>query len=231
MTSSKEIDYRFEIKYAVPDVDHYAVRAWIVGHSHGFRQAYADRRVNNIYFDSLDYQCLQVGLAGLADRCKLRLRWYGDTMHPENTVLEQKRKQGALGWKISRACPGRWDLPRMRLSSLVRRLRQFDLGPLETVLSSYNCPVLMNHYQRKYFISGDERVRLTVDSKLAFYDQTCSSVLNVNHAAPGVNVIVVELKASREDEELVERIADDFHFRAIAFSKFSVGLLGLSHTI
>jgi SPX domain protein involved in polyphosphate accumulation len=227
--SPNETEMRYEIKYAIPWNEQHGVRAWVRGHGCGFRAAYPARRVNSIYFDSPDFECLQVGLAGMADRCKLRLRWYGATLRPESAVLERKQKHGGVGRKLSRTCQGPFDLPGLRHRTLVHRIARNDLGPLAPTLATYCLPVLFNHYLREYYVTADGRVRLTLDSALTFYNQVHSSAFNGRWAEPQVEVMVVELKAAREDEELVARIANDYAFRATAFSKFATGLLGPCH--
>ena len=52
-------------------------------------------------------------------------------------------------------------------------------------------------------------------------------VVKADGLAAGKGVIVAETLA--QAEEAVTDIANDYHFRATAFSKFAVGLLGPTH--
>src|SRR3989344_2353489 len=54
-------------------------------------------RVNSLYFDTADYACFWDKEAGVADRKKLRLRYYGDALQNDSVVYaEIKRKKDAL---------------------------------------------------------------------------------------------------------------------------------------
>ena len=68
---------RCEIKFVVPEQELPTVMAHVRSHSAGFREAFPPRRVNSIYFDTYGWSNVDDHLAGVAERCKLRLRWYG----------------------------------------------------------------------------------------------------------------------------------------------------------
>ncbi len=91
---------RIEVKIPVPAVLLGEVDAWVRLHPVHWRRTYPARRVNNLYFDTADYAGLNANLAGIAERAKLRLRWYGPDLGAiEQAQLELKRRQGSGGWK------------------------------------------------------------------------------------------------------------------------------------
>ena len=90
---------RFEIKSSYPPYFDSQVLAWVKSHVMGFRTAFPPRRVNNVYFDTLDLLALDENIAGISQRCKVRYRWYGHHQLPEAGALEFKNKHTALGWK------------------------------------------------------------------------------------------------------------------------------------
>ena len=93
---------RYEIKMAIDDSSLAEVCMWLRLHPQNFSQHYSQRRVNNIYFDSPDLLNVDENLAGLSERRKLRLRWYGNTSYVKQGNGEIKCKERNLGWKITR---------------------------------------------------------------------------------------------------------------------------------
>jgi hypothetical protein len=146
-------------------------------------------------------------------------------------VLEKKHKRGSLGAKTSVVCDGPFQFEGQHHRDLAGQLLARDLGPLAVCPRMANVPVLFNHYQREYYVTSDRRVRLTIDTRLKFYDQIEYARFNHRFARPVEDLMVIELKADREHEDLVTQVANEYAFRALAFSKFSVGLLGVSHTL
>jgi|GEM_PF-304904 SPX domain protein involved in polyphosphate accumulation len=219
-------DLRYEVKYAAPETDMGRILSWIHGHSAGFVQHFPKRQVNSIYFDSASLDCLYSGLAGLSERGKLRLRWYGEGLQCDCCTLEYKQKVSSLGRKITQKYGVPLDFAKMNHASLTRFLRRETRGALSHLMAMYCYPVLMNSYNRQYFVTADGRVRLTVDSNLRFYDQRLSARINNRRARPPLHTLVVELKADQEHSNFVTDIASRYEFRATAFSKFALGLLG-----
>ena len=58
----------------------------------GFRQTYPPRKINSLYFDSLNLNSLEESIEGSSERTKLRLRWYGNERSPTPSTFEIKRK-------------------------------------------------------------------------------------------------------------------------------------------
>jgi SPX domain protein involved in polyphosphate accumulation len=231
MIAQPQADFRYEIKYAANETNAHGIRAWVGSHPSGFRLAYPARRVNSLYLDTTNRDDLHVNLAGLADRGKLRLRWYGDTTEPEWSVLESKQKRGNVGCKVTAKCDGPITLHAARHNDIVRAIRKFPIGNLAFSLQSHCNPVLYNHYHRDYYVSADGLIRLTIDTALHFFDQTCHAVFNDRYREPSVGAMVIELKASEKLRERLAQIAGCYPFRATSFSKFSVGQLGMSYVL
>ena len=231
MIAQNEPDYRYEIKYAANESNLHAIRAWVDSHPTGFRVAYPARQVNSLYFDTANRDDLHVNLAGLADRAKLRLRWYGDTTEPEWSVLESKQKRGGVGCKVTAKCDGPIKLRGARHNDIVKEIRRFPIGNLAFSLDSHSTPVLFNHYHRDYYVSADGLVRLTIDTALHFFDQTCHAIFNDRYREPTVGAMVIELKASEKLRDRLTQIAAAYPFRATSFSKFSIGQLGMSYVL
>jgi len=211
---------RHEIKFAAYSLEYERVRHWLRMHPAGFIQPYPNRRVNNLYFDTYDYRAYAENLAGVSVRSKLRYRWYGDSPGPVAGSLEVKQKRNHFGWKlrfpVSEApwTEGRaWADVRIALrEQLSAEARHWlDHNPL---------PVMLNRYEREYFVSGDGRVRATIDTRQRVYDQRYRGLPNFEHPAVMQDTLVVEFKFSREDRQEVVAMLRGFPLRIGRHSKF-----------
>ena len=61
-----------------------------------------ERKINSIYFDTLNFKHLKDNINGLNSRKKFRIRWYGfnNQNEPNKANLEIKIKKGLLGKKL-----------------------------------------------------------------------------------------------------------------------------------
>ena len=98
----KSPDFRYERKFLVTDLSLQQLELLIRFNPALFSVMYPPRSVNSIYFDHPDLRFYQENVAGLMNRTKVRIRWYGDTFGPiQRPVLEKKIKRGLLGYKES----------------------------------------------------------------------------------------------------------------------------------
>jgi len=74
--------YRYELKFAIEHLNAEAITANILCHPASFSKAFPDRQVNNIYLDTLDFDCFHQNVDGHPSRSKMRLRWYGQSNLP-----------------------------------------------------------------------------------------------------------------------------------------------------
>ena len=206
---------RYELKYIVPHVDARQVIARIMMHPASFREAYPDRKVNNIYFDTPDFHCFHQNIEGAPMRNKMRLRWYGNPDFPnEKSVLEIKHKDKELGWKTLRLL----DAGLVKSSNDLIRLVK-SIG----VYKSEYLPILRNSYLRSYFISNDGLFRITVDRKQRFGLPFSGNVhLEINDYP-----VVVEIKFDENHMERSREITDYIPFRQTKNSKYVTGVQSL----
>jgi hypothetical protein len=200
------------------------VRAWLRLHREGFCHAYPARRVNNLYLDTLELDCLSDNQIGAGNRAKLRLRWYGEDLAHANGLLELKGKVAQQGWKRTSA-PVALDLTAGSWAELLPQLRAQTEGLFDVWLGALARPVLINHYWREYLESGDGEMRATVDWGQAAYEQLSYPRPNLSVAALDHHQIVVEIKA---DGKLHQRISDlltTFPLRTGRNSKFASSVL------
>ncbi len=217
-------ELRYERKLLPAGYAHPEVLALIRQHPSGFHETYPPRWVNNLYLDSPGLDDYHNHVTGLAERSKSRIRWYGDLRGPiSKPVFERKRKQGTLSGKLTSAVPslalnGGLDEPKLR--AMLNGLGTEN--PLSRCLD-HRHPTLINRYHRHYYLSGDGRVRLTVDSDLAFYapDHTAAALAS---RAPADYAVVIELKYAPTDAECAADIANWFPCRIARCSKYVLGI-------
>ena len=177
--------------------------------------------MNNIYFDTIDHQFGQAHLDGMYHRSKLRFRWYGDTWLSENGQLELKSKLGKLGAKQTEIIRKRIDLQNSTWEEACRILSaesQLFFGILKV-----SQPTLVNHYWREYFVSRVNGIRLTVDTRLRIYDQVFSRSPNLSVQKPLDDVLIIEVKGERGEEEDIAEIIAELPCYANQFSKYLTG--------
>ena len=56
-----------------------------------------ERKISNIYLDTIDLKNYKDNINGVKRRTKHRIRWYDD--NAQNPLLEYKNKDDKLGWK------------------------------------------------------------------------------------------------------------------------------------
>ena len=83
-------------------------------------------------------------------------------------------------------------------------------------------PFLLNRYKRRYFLSADSRIRLTLDSEREFYPVgQRNNTFCLKFRDPGTPIL--ELKYSPEWSERAMEIANHFPFRMTKSSKYVHG--------
>ncbi len=209
------LDWRYEIKYIISKEQLYQLNQLLIEHPASFRTAFPDRLVNNIYYDTPDFQMCRDNLAGIAQRRKVRLRWYGDASKIVKPVVEEKIKNNSLGRKENH-----------RLSDDfseydIMRFVQDDL-----LYEGKLIPVLQNQYRRAYFINLAGNFRLTVDSNIHYQKAWDRKFTNRSHAFTDERLIV-ELKFKQADLPLEKEISRFIPFRPTKHSKYVTGVLSV----
>lgn len=218
-------NFRYERKFVCNNSYRGQLKVLVRQNKAAFKSAYPSRQINNIYFDTPGLDCYFDNLFGVGKRWKARIRWYGelfqDIMHP---VLEIKIKHGLVGTKRS------WVLKPISFSEgfnsigVIRNTLLVSDLPEDVrskILSMQ--PVLVNNYQREYFVSADKKFRLTLDSDLAFRDFRMFKK-NGNQIYKEPEKRVVELKYAEEFDSEAGLISNSFPFRLNKNSKFVSGM-------
>ena len=215
---------RLEIKFVSYEINYHTLLHWLRMHPAGFVAPYPDRRVNNIYFDTHNYLAFTDNLSGASSRTKVRYRWYGESLGPDVGTLEIKNKRNYFGWKLRykvSEAPYREDanwraIRKLLLEQLPPDGRKWlDANPL---------PVMINRYLRKYYLSSDGKVRATIDTQQAVWDQRFKPSPNLTRSANLARTLVIEFKFDRKDRDLTSRILQGIPLRVSRHSKYINGV-------
>ena len=207
--------YRYELKYAIDHLHAAAISEAILCHPASFSKAFPDRQINNIYLDTLDFDCFHQNVDGNENRSKMRLRWYGQHEFPTaKSTLEIKHKKAELGWKEN------FEVGSANINSAAKLMDAVHaVRPSQSLLA----PMLHNTYQRSYYLSSDEKFRVTIDTEQQFR-------LPFREFSP-VNSrrypVILELKYAAEDAKYAREITNYFKFRHTKNSKYVTGIEAL----
>jgi len=218
---------RYEIKWSIDDTGLAEVCMWLRLHPENFSQHYPQRRVNSIYFDSPDLLNVDENLAGISERRKLRLRWYGNTSCVRQGNWEIKCKERNLGWKVTRPMGQCIPLSEMNWQEVLAVLRDNTTDYVGMHLACSGWPALINSYERLYYLSWDTSIRATVDFHQVYFDQRLSGTPNLTRCLPypDQDNIVLELKAPAASHDRLAEIVQHFPVRVTRNSKYVNGML------
>ncbi|MBP7821737.1 MAG: VTC domain-containing protein [Saprospiraceae bacterium] len=201
---------RYEKKLLIRGKDEYLTEVQILTLPFSFFKPFPDRRIHNVYFDTIDYQCYQDNKAGNSDRTKIRFRWYDDYQQRGNWEL--KIKQGLVSKKET--IPSACTTP--ALKALKNEIGNIDLGFKIDLF-----PTLYNTYARKYFESFDRKIRITIDFDLKFCHP--EAILDASLLAP-LPHILMEIKYDPSESAIVEQLNNYISLTPSRHSKYIIGM-------
>lgn len=144
--------YRKEVKFLAPISDLAFVENQL--QRLNFIEQYRPRLVHSIYFDTYFDEFLAESLDGLSERQKIRIRYYNEG---ENIQLEKKIKSDQFGKKeIIPLDISKEDLKHIKALEKIANEHSQLLIRVSARLS----------YWRKYYISKENKIRVTIDSTL-----------------------------------------------------------------
>jgi hypothetical protein len=215
-------DKRIELKDVFTANDLPSIERSIKFSRLSFYKPYPRRKVNSVYFDNLHFSALEESIEGNSLRTKKRLRWYGDSKTKNNAVLEFKKKLGTYSWKeLYRNCYCINPIA-LKWSDFTQPLLNDATLPLKNISDT---PASIVTYDRDYYSSFDNRVRLTIDRNLKTYQQNNILRPNFTFHRKHPNTIVLELKVTAEDSNLIRKVCCDIPFNPQRFSKYCESLI------
>jgi len=160
--------YRYERKYILPDYLLAEVVMRLKLHGFVFSQAYPPRYVNSLYFDHPAREQYLDSVDGVAQRRKVRIRWYGDLWgRITEPTLELKIKQGLMGAKRRLRLAAFEFASHTRRTDMIHLLTQVRDPAFMAELQALE-PVRLVRYRRQYYQSFDKQIRLTLDNQVEY---------------------------------------------------------------
>lgn len=190
---------RLEVKFVAPAWNFSAMEHWLCMHPMGFYRPFPDRWVQNVYFDSHDYAAYADNIMGASNRAKLRYRWYGFEPYPDDGTLEIKRKRNLFGWKLRFAVTQKPYRTGSRWRSVRAEIRRQLPIEWRLWLDANPIVVFINQYYRRYLVSSDHRIRITLDTRQSVWDQRFTPYPSFDRRANLEDTVVIECKFNRDD--------------------------------
>lgn len=205
---------RHEKKYRLLDCSAQELRQVLLHHPMSFRKAFPDRHINSLYFDTNDLQSYQENQAGISQRLKYRIRWYGEALEQANKpTLEKKIRDNQFGRKELLPLP---DF-QLRDAAQLRRLANEHI-PKEL------SPKVITRYRRSYLISSNQQLRATIDTNVCYFGFSNYQWLPMPQLD---QAIILELKCGKNEVELLARANQNIPFRITKNSKYVNAILAL----
>ena len=210
---------RYELKMVTEDAVRLQVNSWLRVHPWAFHGTYPSRQVNNIYFDTPGLDSYNDHIEGSGLRRKLRYRWYGTDLRHACGQVEVKNKKNNLGWKIVQKVDQPLDLVEMNWNDVSQALRQNSDGVVRELLE-VSRPIIINTYDRDYFVSADGLVRSTIDYNLCGYEQWLNARPNLNFKVPYRKLTILEFKSDSQNGKVLAEGFARFPIRLAPYSKY-----------
>ena len=189
----------------------------------GFVECFPARKVNNIYYDTIDFKHYYNHINGTPDREKLRIRWYGALFsYISNPKLELKIKRGRIGYKDVFSLPP-FDFSKQSINVQLEKILQNSnlcKHQIEEYSGKY-FPILLNSYRREYWKIFGKPIRLTIDSNLEYYYPNTTQIFRSSLKQTGV---IIELKFPNNDLDELDTILKHFQISFIKNSKYIAGV-------
>lgn len=218
-------NFRYERKFRPDSLSLTQVKNEVFVSKAFFRQIYKPRYVNNIYFDTPEFDCYYDNIGGKSQRKKYRIRWYGEkTGKICGAVLEIKIKDAYRGTKTSCFLP-EFELDSKISNAFFKELIRNSEIPQALYDEFASLEIkLMNRYKRDYYRDLSGHFRLTIDSEIEY------TRLNDNFNSLKDSFIddgvVVEIKYDEEHNETAANVINTLPFRITRNSKYVDGIGG-----
>ena len=219
--------YRYEIKFVLDNARLSDAMQWLYSDTTA-NKTYDNRRVNSIYFDDVGFSSVRDNLAGIAQRNKLRLRWYGN-QEKSSPVFEVKTKNGRLGYKTAYPIKSiKNNIMDLNIDKIVSKCIK-DLAIHDIILDKHIVPTLQVNYEREYYETHDS-IRITIDQDIQFSDTQLHTILNENNPFP-YPFQVMEIKFEPSMKDKVAKLIKPLHITPKRHSKYLVGLAVLGYAV
>ena len=209
-------EYRFEIKVPMEKAQYEELHGWMLGAPYKPLRTYPPRTIHSVYCDDIELNDYFDNVSGIANRRKVRLRWYGNAI--DKLSLERKLKSNKMNRK---------DVVRLKNPD---RIYPYDVHSLyrlveiNTLPPGYDLrhlkPVVEISYERKYFELAPG-VRMTIDTHIR---ARRLSPTPSTREMPSPVYSVLELKYPEELKDVARNCLKNLPFRVFRHSKYVIGI-------
>ena len=210
--------YRYERKYILEQIN--VPKFYFELNRLGYTELHPQRRINNLYLDSISNDYLEENIEGLYKRKKVRIRWYGQFEAPTNKLIEIKQKRGEVNFKQILKLGNFIISKHSNASSIWSSIINTEDNISFVYKNNLHllAPKLFNSYNRDYFSNPDQSLRITIDKDLEYI----SPETNLNLFEKNV---IIEFKYE-SDHILKENLFS--HLKLNKYSKYVKGLVSVN---
>jgi len=220
-------DYRYEIKFVLDNAKLSEAMQWLYNKTTA-NKTYDNRTVNSIYFDDVESSSVRDNLAGITQRKKLRLRWYGNQKN-SLPIFEVKTKNGRLGYKTSYSINSiKNNLMELNADQITSKCIK-ELATHNIIFDKHLVPTLQVNYEREYY-ETHENIRITIDHDIQFSDTQIHTILNENSSF-SYPFNIMEIKFEPSMKEAVAKLIKPMHITPKRHSKYLIGLAILGYAV
>ena len=212
---------RVERKYLIDYITIEEILTRIYFNPLGFREEYPPRYIYSLYLDTGQLSCAQAVLDGLAERFKIRWRWYDQALPKSKVQLEIKLRKNLNIYK--KIMPVYLHKP-LRVEKFIEKqpyfADKFD-NELKSTLKLL-LPSVFSSYLRYYLIDVKNKIRLTLDTYLR-YKNIGHSTASLMQTEPS-DSIILELKYHPYENKLAQQTISNLPLRLSKHSKYIQGV-------
>ena len=212
--------YRYEIKIPISKFNENIFSKWMLSLKNLSVQNQS-REINNIYYDTINFESAKNNLDGVSNRSKYRARWYVQNRNYSQCNLEIKIKKSKLNKKIIIPININYkDILGKDLLDLVKdELQKNKINDRNLYIQKF-FPTVQNRYKRDYY--EWEKIRLTYDTNVNYKNLRIRSLNDWKKD----NLNVLEVKFNENKLKEASDLIAGMPFIPKRHSKY---LRGLSH--
>ncbi len=222
--TDKKQEFRYERKFPVKlgQLSKSELEWEIKTNSFFFSEIYQKRQINSIYLDTASFELYTDNVVGQSRRFKFRIRWYGeDIQYATDPTLEIKVKYGLTGDKWLYPLPN-FKVADLNQKKLIQLAKENSVAELIVEQLHFLNPVLLNTYERKYYLSQNKKFRVTLDDTMHFY-RFIHGFDTLPNKRKSDTAFVLELKYLPQDDAMANGVSKQFPFRLDKYSKYITG--------
>lgn len=219
MSPKEKEQIRHELKFTNNEINYNNIYNWLKFNPLIFKEEYPNRKINNIYFDNFFQKLLNDNIDEKSNRFKIRYRWF-DNFNSSNGYLEIKKKFNRYGYKDRFKIKNLHISEKKSWSQILKKIINQIPNNFKVLLKEYNFPIIINQYTRKYFISANNKFRITLDTNIINYDQLLKKKPNLTFHTIDENKLVLEIKFQKKHENEISELLFNLPLRNSKNSKY-----------